>query len=62
MNITENYHDTDDQEFWLSVCEESLNAIWDNEEDDVYAELLEGYQGSRHRTRPRNNSIPEDVV
>jgi len=28
--------------FWLSASEESLKAIWDNPEDDVYAELLEG--------------------
>lgn len=26
--------------FWLSACEESLKAIWDNDEDDVYVELL----------------------
>jgi predicted DNA-binding antitoxin AbrB/MazE fold protein len=32
--------DDDEREFWLSASEESLNAIWDNEEDDVYAELL----------------------
>ncbi len=32
--------DRDDQEFWLLAGEESLNEIWDNEEDDVYAELL----------------------
>ena len=28
-------------DFWLNVSEESLEAIWDNPEDDVYAELLE---------------------
>jgi len=28
-------------DFWLKVSEQSLNAIWDNTEDDVYAELLE---------------------
>ena len=28
-------------DFWLKVAEQSLNAIWDNPEDDVYAELLE---------------------
>ncbi|OLD27542.1 MAG: hypothetical protein AUJ04_03660 [Acidobacteria bacterium 13_1_40CM_3_55_6] len=28
-------------DFWLKVSEQSLNAIWDNPEDDVYAELLE---------------------
>jgi predicted DNA-binding antitoxin AbrB/MazE fold protein len=27
--------------FWLKAGESSLNAIWDNPEDDVYAELLE---------------------
>jgi hypothetical protein len=29
-------------EFWLKVSEESLDKIWDNPEDDVYEELLEG--------------------
>ena len=29
-------------DFWLGASEPSLNAIWDNPEDDVYAELLEG--------------------
>ena len=28
-------------DFWLKISEQSLNAIWDNPEDDVYAELLE---------------------
>lgn len=32
--------DGDDQDFWLGATEESLRAIWDNKEDDVYAELL----------------------
>jgi hypothetical protein len=27
-------------DFWLKASEPSLNAIWDNCEDDVYAELL----------------------
>ncbi|MGI8883633.1 MAG: antitoxin family protein [Pyrinomonadaceae bacterium] len=27
-------------EFWLSASENSLDEIWNNEEDDVYAELL----------------------
>ena len=26
--------------FWLSASDDSLNEIWNNEEDDVYAELL----------------------
>ena len=30
----------EEDEFWLSANEESLSAIWDNDEDDVYAELL----------------------
>ena len=29
-----------DRDFWLGATEESLRAIWDNEEDDIYAELL----------------------
>ena len=28
-------------DFWLKANESSLNAIWNNPEDDVYAELLE---------------------
>ncbi|HUQ32606.1 MAG TPA: antitoxin AF2212-like protein [Pyrinomonadaceae bacterium] len=31
----------DEPDFWLSASESSLAAIWDNSEDDVYAELLE---------------------
>lgn len=27
-------------DFWLGACQPSLEAIWDNPEDDVYAELL----------------------
>jgi hypothetical protein len=30
----------DDSEFWLAVSESALKAVWDNEEDDVYADLL----------------------
>jgi hypothetical protein len=29
------------EDFWLNASEPSLKAIWDNPEDDVYAELLE---------------------
>jgi len=31
----------DEIEFWLRVSQPSLDNIGDNEEDDVYAELLE---------------------
>jgi len=31
----------DDSSFWLAASRRSLDAVWDNEEDDVYAELLE---------------------
>jgi hypothetical protein len=31
----------DEPDFWLNAGESSLAAIWDNSEDDVYAELLE---------------------
>ena len=31
----------EDADFWLTASEDSLNEIWNNEEDDVYAELLE---------------------
>lgn len=30
-----------DESFWLSASESSLDSIWGNAEDDVYAELLE---------------------
>ena len=29
-----------DNDFWMRASETSLAAIWDNPEDDVYAELL----------------------
>jgi len=32
---------TDDLNFWLGASESSLDSVWDNVEDDVYAELLE---------------------
>lgn len=32
--------DADDNEFWLSASEDSIDRIWNNEEDDIYAELL----------------------
>lgn len=31
----------DDSGFWLQAAESSLDSVWDNDEDDVYAELLE---------------------
>jgi hypothetical protein len=31
----------DEAEFWLQTSQVSLNAVWDNVEDDVYAQLLE---------------------
>ncbi len=30
----------DETEFWREASEPSLNAIWNNPEDDVYAQLL----------------------
>jgi hypothetical protein len=29
-----------DNEFWLQASEQSLDAIWNNPEDDVYEQLL----------------------
>ena len=29
-----------DNEFWLKASERSLDAIWNNTEDDVYEQLL----------------------
>jgi hypothetical protein len=31
----------DEVDFWQAASSQSLDEIWDNEEDDVYAELLE---------------------
>ena len=28
-------------DFWLAASKSSLNLIWDNPEDDIFAELLE---------------------
>jgi hypothetical protein len=32
----------DDPSFWLSASETSLNEVWENDEDNIYAELLRG--------------------
>jgi hypothetical protein len=29
----------DESEFWLKASQTSLAAVWDNDEDDVYAQL-----------------------
>ncbi|MCX5934144.1 MAG: hypothetical protein NTU99_05055 [Pseudanabaena sp. LacPavin_0818_WC45_MAG_42_6] len=29
-----------ESEFWLRASQTSLDAVWDNSEDDIYAELL----------------------
>ncbi len=31
----------DEQDFWLNASASSLDSVWDNAEDEVYAELLE---------------------
>jgi hypothetical protein len=30
----------DDTEFWVQASQTSLDAVWDNDEDEVYAQLL----------------------
>ena len=30
----------DEAEFWLQASQASLDTIWDNPEDDIYAQLL----------------------
>lgn len=30
----------DETEFWQTASQSSLDSVWDNTEDDVYAELL----------------------
>jgi hypothetical protein len=29
----------DENEFWLKASQTSLAAVWDNDEDDIYAQL-----------------------
>jgi hypothetical protein len=31
----------DEPDFWLSASQSALDSVWDNSEDDIYAELLE---------------------
>ena len=31
----------DEKTFWVSASQETLDDIWDNNEDNIYAELLE---------------------
>ena len=31
----------DEDEFWSRASQVSLDAVWDNTEDDIYAELLQ---------------------
>ena len=31
-----------DQQFWFEASQSSLDAVWSNTDDDVYADLLEG--------------------
>lgn len=31
----------DEAEFWLQTSQPSLDTVWDNVEDDVYAQLLQ---------------------
>lgn len=30
----------DEQPFWLTASETAINKVWDNQDDDIYAELL----------------------
>jgi hypothetical protein len=32
---------SDDADFWLQVSQTALDAVWNNSEDDVYAQLLQ---------------------
>ena len=32
--------EADEAAFWLPASQSSLDAVWDNAEDDVYAQLL----------------------
>jgi hypothetical protein len=32
----------EEDQFWLEISQKSLSTVWDNTEDDAYAELLKG--------------------
>ncbi len=32
--------DEDEEQFWITASEKALNKVWDNQENDIYAELL----------------------
>jgi len=32
---------SDDTDFWVQASQTALNAVWNNSEDDVYAQLLQ---------------------
>jgi hypothetical protein len=32
---------SDGDDFWLNVSQRSLDSIWENSEDEIYADLLE---------------------
>lgn len=33
--------ESDERQFWIRASESALSTIWDNTEDDIYAELLQ---------------------
>ncbi|MBI3119237.1 MAG: hypothetical protein HYZ00_11155 [Candidatus Hydrogenedentes bacterium] len=33
--------DDEDKQFWTQASQSTLDAVWDNAEDDVYAQLLQ---------------------
>jgi hypothetical protein len=41
---------SDGDDFWLKASELSLDSIWDNSEDDIYAELLQREGSSEAET------------
>jgi predicted DNA-binding antitoxin AbrB/MazE fold protein len=40
-NVLVTFLPDEEAEFWLHASQVSLDAIWDNSEDDVYGKLLE---------------------
>ncbi len=39
-NVLVTVLEEEDVQFWQAASQTALDAVWDNEEDDVYAELL----------------------
>ncbi|MFL5542756.1 MAG: hypothetical protein ACJ8J0_27490 [Longimicrobiaceae bacterium] len=47
----------EERQFWLACSSLSMRAIWDNEEDDVYEQLLETDRAAISRPKTEDFQI-----